>query len=235
MAKTGTDAHRETILKAALLLLTHEGRDGITTRHVAEAAKVQPPVLYRIFGDKRGLLDAIAVYGFTSYLSKKHPPLATSDPVEALRAGWDVHVEFGLLHPALYLLMYADPRPGAESVAAQQSFAMLDEHMQHVAAAGRLRTSVSRACALYHAAAVGITMSLLATTPEQRVPGLATIAREHALAAITTAAPAASDSDIPATASQLRALLLREKGREENRLSEGESLLLSEWLSRLAE
>ena len=72
MAKlTGTDAHRDRILKAALTLLTKRGRDAVTTRSVAEAAKVQPPVLYRIFGDKTGVLDAVAAYGFTAYLAKK--------------------------------------------------------------------------------------------------------------------------------------------------------------------
>ena len=234
MAKTGTDAHRDKILKVALSLLTKKGRDAITTRNVAEAANVQPPVLYRIFGDKNGLLDAIAVYGFTAYLKRKHPPEAKSDPVEALRAGWNIHIEFGLLNPELYLLMYADPRPGAESLAAQQAFAMLGEHMQHVAAVGRLRVSVTRACALYHAAAVGIMMSLLAMTPKLRDPALSTIARDHALAAITTDAPAAPNADIPATASQLRALLTQ-KGKEQSLLSEGEYLLLSEWLTRLTE
>jgi AcrR family transcriptional regulator len=111
MAKlTGTDAHRDRILKAALTLLTKHGRDAVTTRNVAEAAKVQPPVLYRIFGDKTGLLDAVAAYGFTAYLAKKHQSAPSDDPVEALRAGWDLHVEFGLANPELYLLMYAKPR-----------------------------------------------------------------------------------------------------------------------------
>ncbi len=229
----GTDAHREKILKAALSLLTRQGRDAVTTRTVAEAAKVQPPVLYRIFGDKNGLLQAVTAYGFTAYLKKKRPPDAKSDPVQALRAGWDLHVEFGLLNPELYLLMYADPHLGAESQAAQQAFAMLSEHMQHVAAAGRLRISVTRACALYHAAAVGIVMSLLAKTPKHRDTALSAIARDHALAAITTDMPAATNFEIPATASQLRALLSQKSNHIP--LSAGEYLLLSEWLSRLAE
>ncbi len=235
MAKlSGTDAHREKILKVALSLLTKEGRDAVTTRNVAEAAKVQPPVLYRIFGDKNGLLHAVTAYGFTAYLKKKHSPEAKNDPVEALRTGWDLHVEFGLLNPELYLLMYADPHPGAESQAAQQAFALLDERMHHVAAAGRLRTSVTRACAFYHAAAVGIVMSFLAKTPKQRDTALSAIARDHALAAITTDIPARPNAEIPATAIQLRALLTR-RGEKQSRLTDGESLLLSEWLSRLAE
>lgn len=75
MATTsGTKAHRDRVLKVALALLTKRGRDAVTTRDVAEAAKVQPPVLYRLFGDKNGLLDAVAAYGFTAYLARKQPP-----------------------------------------------------------------------------------------------------------------------------------------------------------------
>ena len=112
---SGTEAHRERVLKVALALLRKQGRDAVTTRDVAQAAKVQPPVLYRLFGDKNRLLDAVAAYGFTAYIAKKQPPESDGDPVEALRAGWDLHVEFGLSNPELYLLMYADPRPGSDS------------------------------------------------------------------------------------------------------------------------
>jgi len=231
---TGTDAHRDRILKAALTLLTKQGRDAVTTRHVAQAAKVQPPVLYRIFGDKTGLLDAVAAYGFTAYLAKKQPPEPDRDPVEALRAGWDLHVEFGLANPELYLLMYAKPRPRAESLAARQSFEMLAEHMQRVAAAGRLRVSVARACALYHAAAVGVVMSLLASLPEQRDLSLSSTARDHALSRITTHAPAVSTPMVAVTANRLRALLAQ-PGKRTSVLTDAERLLLSEWLLRLTE
>lgn len=235
MAKlTGTDAHRDRILKAALILLAKQGRDALTTRNVAEAAKVQPPVLYRIFGDKTGLLDAVAAYGFTAYLAKKHAPDPNGDPVEALRAGWDLHVEFGLTNPELYLLMYANPRPETESVAARQSYEMLGEHMQRVAAAGRLRVSVARACALYHAAAAGIVMSLLASAPEQRDHSLSRIARDHALSGITTDASAASTPTIAVSANQLRALLTQ-SSKGTSALTDAERLLLSEWLLRLTE
>ena len=106
--------------------------------------RVQPPVLYRLFGDKNGLLDAVAAYGFTAYLAKKQPPDAKGDPVEALRAGWDLHVEFGLANPELYLLMYADPRPETGSPAAQKAFDLLNLHMQSVAAAGAASSKCSK-------------------------------------------------------------------------------------------
>lgn len=75
-------------------------------------------MLYRLFGDNQGLLDALATYGFHAYLSQKHLLAPASDPVEALRAGWDLHIDFGLTSPAVYLLMYAESRPGKTSPAA---------------------------------------------------------------------------------------------------------------------
>jgi AcrR family transcriptional regulator len=48
---------------------TAGGPDAVSTWAVSAAAGVQPPVIYRLFGDKNGLLDAVASYGFESYLS----------------------------------------------------------------------------------------------------------------------------------------------------------------------
>ena len=52
------------MLEAAAELLRTGGVDAVSTRAVAAAAGVQPPTIYRQFGDKEGLLDArIADYG----------------------------------------------------------------------------------------------------------------------------------------------------------------------------
>lgn len=234
MTASGSDAHRARILKAALGLLTKQGRDAVTTRNVAEAAGVQAPVLYRIFGDKTGLLDAVAAYGFTAYLAKKRTPAPGDDPVEALRAGWDRHVEFGLNNPELYLLMYANPRPEAESPVARQASGMLGEHMERVAAEGRLRVGVARACKLYHAAAVGVVMTLLASALEERDLSLSREARDHALRGITTHAAKPTTPTVAIAANRLRALLARD-GEGNDTLTDAERALLSEWLRRLTE
>ncbi len=235
MAKlTGTDGHRDRIVEAALSLLVQRGRDAVTTRNVAEAARVQPPVLYRIFGDKGGLLEAVAAHGFAAYLAKKRPPVPEDDPVEALRAGWDLHVQFGLDNPELYLLMYADPRPGAQGEAARQSFRMLAEHMGRVAAAGHLRVSAARACAVYHAGAVGVVLSLLAEEPNRRDAGLSHAVREQALAAVTTQAPAVPSPALATMANGLHALLEQSAGAPRG-FTGAETRLLLEWLRRLTD
>ncbi len=230
--------HREPILKAALLLLAKGGRDALTTRAVAEAAAVQPPILYRLFQDKAGLLNAVADYGFGVYMTKKRPAQPTEDPVDSLRAGWKLHIEFGLTHPELYLLMYADPHPGAESTAAERSHRLLRDHMQRVAASGRLRVSQERAARLFHAAACGTVMTLLGMMSEQRDMSLSDTACEAALAAIVTDRSILPAGTLPAAATTLRALVTSADathGSATRVFTDAERILLIEWLDRLAD
>jgi AcrR family transcriptional regulator len=221
---------RERILMVAGRLLTKAGRDGITTRAVAEAAGVQPPVLYRLFKDKDSLLDALAEHAFVRYLAKKQLRPSGKGAIDSLRAGWDLHVEFGLLNPALYLLMYAEPRKGGRSPAAEHSFQLLRAHIRDVAAEGRLRISEKSAAHLYHASALGTVLSLLNMAVEARDMSLSNTAREAALAAILTDLPTSKRPDLANAAITLRALL-----DDKAPLSPGERRLLVEWLDRLAE
>src|SRR5258708_39948528 len=97
---------RDRIIEVAAALLTGGGREAVSTRAVSAAAGVQAPTIYRLFGDKQGLLDAVATHGFTTYLRDKADLKPTADPVADLRSGFDLHVSFGLANPALYSLMY---------------------------------------------------------------------------------------------------------------------------------
>lgn len=223
------DDVRARIIARAVDLLTRKGRDALTTRAVAEAAGVQAPTLYRLVGDKDRLLDAVAEHGFAAYLEEKKFRPPGKDPVADLRAGWDLHVGFGLANPAIYLLMYADPQPGARRPAAEAAHRLLCEHMRRVAAAGRLRVSEARAVHLFHASACGIVLTLLAMDEAQRDLRLSELARETALAAITTASPVLESPGPAAAAIALRATL-----SEATPFSEGERRLLAEWLDRLA-
>lgn len=220
---------RSRILAAALKLLEREGRDAVTTRAVSAAAGVQPPVLYRLFGDKHGLLDALAEYGFTTYLSQKQLLPPSGDPVEALRTGWDLHIDFGLTVPAIYRLMYAEPGPRTKSPAAEASLQMLRAHIHRVASAGRLRVSEERAANLFHAAGSGTVLTLLGMPPGELDMTLSSMAREAALAAITTEVPIYKQSGTSEAAIALRARLDHTAP-----LSEGERSLLIEWLDRLS-
>ncbi|MEV6872384.1 TetR/AcrR family transcriptional regulator [Amycolatopsis sp. NPDC051128] len=227
--KTAVDT-RERILEAAAALLAAEGRDGLSTRAVSAAAGVQPPALYRLFGDKDGLLDAVAAYGFDEYLVSKRAMGSTGDPVEDLRRGWDTHVEFGLSRPEFYVLMYGDARPGRQSPAAREAEAMLRSIVSRVAEAGRLRVSVERAARLVHATGMGVVLSLIATPEDERDPELSETARETVLARILTGETEPAGSDLPERAIALRAGL-----DGATALTGAERVLLGEWLDRIAD
>ena len=145
-------------------------------------------MIYRQFRDKEGMLEALAEHGFARYLSRKKQRHTQRDPVEALRRGWDEHVEFGLEHPMLYLLMYAEPRDGAPSGAAALAFSMLRKSVALVAAAGRLKVAEEHAVRVYYAAAVGVGLFLLNSPRDARDLSVSRMMCEASLAAITTSA-----------------------------------------------
>lgn len=220
---------RERIIEATATLLSEGGRDAVSTRTVCAAARVQAPAIYRLFGDMQGLLDAAGSYGLASYLAEKTAIADSDDPVEDLRLGWDLHVEFGLAQPAFYTLIFGDVRPGHQSPAAEQAAAILAHRVNRIAQAGRLRVTEERAAQLVHSTGKGVTLTLIAAPPEKRDLALSTIARESILAAITTdtVTPAASTSLLNAAVS-LQAHL-----DEATVLSDGERVLLGEWLRRI--
>jgi AcrR family transcriptional regulator len=223
------DRPRERILAAAAELLAQGGRDAVSTRAVSAAAGVQAPTIYRLFGDMQGLLDAVATHGFTAYLSSKTGLEPTADPVQDLRAGWELHVGFGLAHPALYVLMYGEPCPGAAPPPAAAAAAeVLATHIRRIAEAGRLRVSEERAAQLVHAAGFGTTITLIAMPVDHRDPALSDIAREAVIAAITTDVPVAAAPGPVSAAAALRAVL-----PQTTVLTGQERGLLQEWLDRI--
>lgn len=231
MISVSTPAPRERILQAALTLLETGGVEAVSTRAVSAAADAQPPTIYRHFGDMQGLRDAVASAGFAAYLEAKMAQDQTGDSVEDLRAGWELHVAFGLAHPHLYGLMYGAPRPGAESPAALEAAARLRALMQRVAEAGRLALSVDRAAAMTHAAAKGVTLSLLSgPVKDDRLPELMLGA---VLNAILTPEPGSASGSVrqqaAAHAVSLAALLPELPAP----FSEAEQTLFVEWLQRL--
>ena len=221
---------RERILRATAGLLAEGGREAVTTRSVSEAAGVQSPTIYRQFGDMRGLLDEVASYGFARYLESKVAREIVDDPVEDLRRGWDLHVEFGLANPVLYSLMYGDPRPVA---AASEARKILRGLVQRAAEAGRLRVGVEEAADMIQAAGVGVVLTLLAAQCEPPGSALSEKTREAVLGAVTTDEGGIPDDGRGRVANRAVALeaVLPEA---EAKLTPGERTVLSEWLERLS-
>lgn len=223
------DTTRERIVKAAFDLLTEGGRDAVSTRAVCAAAGVQSPTIYRLFGDKQGLLDAVGVHGLQDYLADKTSLVESDDPVEDLRRGWDLHIRFGLDNPALYALIYGDARPGVETPAARQASAVLAKRVSRIAEAGRLRVSESRAAHLIHAAGAGMTFTLISLPEDERDLTLSTLARESTISTITTDGPTPVASGPTNIAVALRAV-----APQLTMLTPAERALLSEWMNKVA-
>lgn len=148
---------------------------------------------------------------------------------EDLRAGWDLHVGFGLANPALYGLVYGEPRPGAPPPAAIAAAEILAGHIRRIAEAGQLRVREDRAAQLVHAAGSGTTLTLIGLPEERRDPALSHMARDAVIAAITTEAPAAATPGPVGAAVALGAVL-----PQTDALTPHEQALMRDWLDRIA-
>lgn len=220
---------RTRVLEAASRLIATGGITALTTRAVASAASIQAPTLYRLFGDKRGLLNAVAEHGQAAFIADKEAMPPHPDPVQNLANAWDGYVAFGLASPAAFAIMNEVGAPASESPAMLAGIAILRERVERIARAARLRMPVERAVALIHAAGVGTVTTLLAIPKEERDPQLSSVIRDSVLASIVTKSPDQDHADLASLAVGLRAHLGSTKV-----LTPGECLLLSELLDRLA-
>lgn len=227
---------RERIVLATYRLLAEGGRDAVSTRAVTAAAGVQVPTIYRQFGDMTGLLTEVANFGFRKYLADKHATRSSSDPIADLSRGWDSHVAFGLAEPAVYALLYGDPRPGPRPTAVGEARSILRTIVHRVAVDGHLQVSVDQAVNMVDATGAGVVLNLLGSSPQDRDLTLSSSVRDAVLASITTGTEstdsrAAGGSDLlPTRAVGLKAVLDTADGR----LSAAELYLMNEWLDRLS-
>ena len=220
---------RAEVVDAATRLLRDGGARAVTTRAVAEAAGVQAPTIYRLFGDKDGLLDAVAEHVMETYVGAKVAASAGEaggDPLAQLRAAWHLHGEFGLANPELYALLSA-PGRAAPSPASAAGLDVLRARVRRLAEAGLLRVDEQRAVELIHAAGTGTVLTLLAAPPEARDRGLSPAMLEAVLAAVLGEAPSGRGDGLSALAVTFATVV-----PELPALSDAERALLSEWVGR---
>jgi AcrR family transcriptional regulator len=224
------EALRSALLHAAEEQLIAAPDGDIATRAVCEAVGVTQPVLYRLFGDKRGLLDALADAGLQRYAARKAELEVSDDPSADLRRGWDDHLAFAREHAALYRLMFA-PRPWASSSARDGVTALLERTLTRCAAAGMLRVDVGVAATMLLAANVGLALDRMDTKGRDDSDDVADALRNAVLDAVLVGSSSGDHHDVDAASRrQLRARL--EAGGSTALLPE-ESALMRLWLDRL--
>ncbi len=224
----GRDQTRQRVIGAASELLATEGRDGVTTRGVAARAGVRAPAIYALFGDKDGLLAAVAEHGYAAFVTGKIATEHHEDPIEDLRAGWDLAVDFGITNPELYTLIHNEASPGRMIDVLRTASEILLARIRRVAAAGRLRVDENLAAAILQASARGTVLTWLSLTEQQRPEGLVLAMREAMITAVTTETSVLRQPGRGGAARSLRATLPGQSA-----LSANEERLLGDWLDRI--
>nr|WP_239528111.1 TetR/AcrR family transcriptional regulator [Microbacterium esteraromaticum] len=217
---------RTAILEKAAELLARSPSGEISTRAVCEAAGVTQPVLYRHFGDKDGLLAAVADQVWGEYLASKRAAGHSADPLDDLRAGWDNHTAFALRHPHAYRLVFASTlatRPAAMA----EAMGLLEDVLQRLASQGRLRMPAADAARIVMAANSGVALGLI-LRPESYPDATASASTRDAVLRSLVVDGVPPSDPVSAAATTVAARL----GTSEA-FTPAERDLLAEWLQRL--
>lgn len=105
MASESRPDVREALLAAARAELVEHGRAAISLRAVARRAGLSHASPKYHFGDRSGLLTAIAAEGFHA-LAERLSTVHESDARQQLAALGRAYIDFGLAHRALFELMF---------------------------------------------------------------------------------------------------------------------------------
>ncbi|OIJ67771.1 TetR/AcrR family transcriptional regulator [Streptomyces mangrovisoli] len=223
---------RAALIEAAAALLAQSPAGDVSTRAVCEAAGVQQPVLYRLFGDKDGLLAATVDHVWDQYLGMKRAAAKSEDPLRDIRAGWDSHTAFALAHPHAYTLMVS---PGLRAVpeAAAEAMRILREDLDRLAAQGRLRVAPETAARMIMSANTGVSLSLITRPGLYPDTSLSTLVRDAIHAAILAGPATPADPAGDARAAAVTTLLASVGDLTPEPFTAAESALFGEWLTRI--
>jgi len=218
------------MLDAAERLLAASPEHDISTRAVCDAVGVGQPTLYRLFGDKAGLLSALVDYGFDRYIQRKMALTFTENPVDDLRRDWDDHIAFALENSALYRLIFS-PMLSNVPAAPRSIFELLVHTLERCAEVGSMLVPPVQAAQAILSANIGVALALLVRPEIYTDPGLSDRVRD-AIFASCIAEPAhyAKDSSVPRSAIQLAAQL---RSAPASQLGDEEQRLLLKWLDNL--
>ncbi|MBM7470958.1 TetR/AcrR family transcriptional regulator [Subtercola frigoramans] len=222
---------RAVIVAATAELLARSSDGDVSTRAVCEAARVQQPVIYRLFGDKEGLLAATIDSVWDQYLGLKRAAEQSEDPLDDLRAGWDSHTSFALANPNAYRLLYGSTAVHRASSAAE-AMRLLRAVLDRLAAQGRLLIDPEAASRLMMAANTGVALALVLNPALYPDPLLSGLMRDSVIASVVTNSRRAPE---PAEAERVAAITLRNAlPRSSGTLfTSAEAPLLDEWLERI--
>lgn len=91
----------EHVLGVAAALLRAHGPGALTTRLVCDSAGITAPTLYHHFGDKHGLMRALAAHEVQDFFAHKRSVRPTGHALADLLRGWDDWIAFARANPQL--------------------------------------------------------------------------------------------------------------------------------------
>ncbi|MGW0763923.1 TetR/AcrR family transcriptional regulator [Streptomyces sp. NPDC002676] len=108
----GKEALRATMLDIAAGLLAAEGPAALSMRRLATAADCSTTVLYRLFGAKDGIAEALYREGFARLRRRLDAVPRGEDPAEYLAALGRAYRANALEEPNFYRVMHGEAIPG---------------------------------------------------------------------------------------------------------------------------
>ncbi|TDC48527.1 TetR/AcrR family transcriptional regulator [Actinomadura sp. KC345] len=141
--RQGDEAIRTTLLDAASRLLAAEGPQALALRRIAVEVGCSTTVLYRMFGGKSGLTEALYIEGFRRFRERLAAVPPDPDPRVRLHALGLAYRDNALAERNYYGLMFGEPvpgfRPGEKALlTALSAYAILEDAVAACAAAGLL-------------------------------------------------------------------------------------------------
>jgi AcrR family transcriptional regulator len=131
---------RRAILEATEALLREHGLESFSMRRLAHRCGYTAPTIYHHFGDKQGLIDAVAAARMEVVLARVGRVRRREDPVDTLRVILLEFARVGLENPTHYRILAIPRSPGSAPLPeAQQIRAMVEGPLGELAAAKRLR------------------------------------------------------------------------------------------------
>lgn len=216
------------IIEKAIALLAKSPSGDISTRAICEAAGVTQPILYRLFGDKDGLMVAVIDKVWGEYLAMKRSAKSSDDPLIDLRHGWDRHTAFALAHPHAYRLLFGASLSRTPE-APMEAMEILRAILERLAVQGRLRVSPDQAAQIIMAANSGIALSLILRSEDYSDLSISTLTRDAIFGALIIDADVSMLDDV----ASISATTLRAHLKQSDLFTTNEIGLLNEWLQRI--
>lgn len=116
------EATRAEIVDAAWEVARAEGLAALSLRDLARKVGMQAPSLYSYFSSKNAIYDAMFAQGARTYAERQTALPFTGDPLDDLRLGMKLFVQFATEDSARYQLLFQRTIPGFEP--SPESFAI---------------------------------------------------------------------------------------------------------------